>query len=92
MPCHTIYLFDFIYIHNSALEQIPGRTGEPMERGARAGLLEGLENLWKGYKLEQFVEKCSPWEELTLEKLMEDCLMWEGPHTRAGKDNEECLP
>ncbi|PKU40823.1 hypothetical protein llap_8879 [Limosa lapponica baueri] len=71
------------------LEQAPGRTCGPVERGTHAGadLLAGLVTPWKGPMLEQLVKNCSRWEGLMLEKFRKDCLPWEGLHTQAG---EEC--
>lgn len=59
MPCHTIQLFDFICIYNSALKQTPGRTG-PMEREAGADLLEGLVHLAAGMQAQTVCKKMQP--------------------------------
>ena len=68
------------------LEQAPGRTCGPMERGAHAGagLLAGLVTLWEP-TLEQFVKNCSLWEGLTLEKFMETVTHESDPALEQGK-------
>ncbi|GAB0192340.1 L-threonine dehydratase catabolic TdcB-like [Grus japonensis] len=63
-----------------ALEQAPGRTCGPVERGAhaRAGLLAGLVDPVGDPMLEQFApEGLHPMEETTLEQFMKDCSPWE---------------
>ncbi|GAB0196097.1 hypothetical protein GRJ2_002075000 [Grus japonensis] len=64
-----------------ALEQAPGRTCSPMERGAhaRAGVLTGLcdpvgDPRWSSL----FLKDCTLWKGPTLEQFVKNCSPWEG--------------
>ena len=63
-----------------ALEQAPGRTCGPMERGAHAGASfagrtcdPAGDPRWSSLCL----KGCTPWEEPTLENFMKNCTPWE---------------
>ncbi|KAJ7400255.1 hypothetical protein BTVI_107071 [Pitangus sulphuratus] len=92
---------------SSMLEQAPGKTCGPMERGAHAGTGRTHDPAgdprwsslhlkdctpWKGPILEQFMKNCSPGEGPILEKFVEDCLPWEEGCTGAGEECEESSP
>jgi len=67
------------------LEQAPGRTCGPVQRGAHAGagLVAGLVTPW-GTHAGAVHEELQPMGGTTLENFVEDCLLWEEPHSGAG--------
>jgi len=69
------------------MEQAPGRTCGPMERGAHtgAGFLAGGPTQWSS----QFLKDCSLWEGPTLVKFVRGCLLWGRHHAGAEEESEE---
>ncbi|GAB0208359.1 AN1-type zinc finger protein 5-like [Grus japonensis] len=75
-----------------ALEQAPGRTCGPMERGAHAGagLLAGLVTPWGTQHWSSlFLKDCTLWKGPTLEQFLKTCSPWEG--LMLEKFMEDCL-
>jgi len=70
------------------LEQVPGRTCDPVGDPHWSSPFLKDCTPWKGPMLEQFLRNLSLWEGPTLE-FMEGCLPWEGPHNGAGEEHEE---
>ncbi|GAB0187139.1 zinc finger and BTB domain-containing protein 5 [Grus japonensis] len=74
------------------LEQAPGWTCGPVERGAhaRAGLLAGLVTSWGTPRWSSLLLKvCTPWERPMLEQFVKDCSPWE--RLTLGKFVKDCL-
>lgn len=70
------------------MEQVAGRTCDPMRGpGWRVPFLMVCSQ-WKKPMLEQIIKNCSRWEGPNLEKFMKDCPLWVEPHAGASEQHE----